>query len=258
MKPLKLVYEKKSKSMAYVDLSLVQFDPSYNRVLVDKRAESMAKEFDPDLIGVPVLSERVVDGKPVLFVVDAQHRIKAARQCGYQHLVACEVHSGLTVAEEARLFRKLNDSKNRKPVCAYDRFRAGLVEGDRATVEITEMISAAGLRVARAAGPRTVCAVEALERAYKNGNLASVLATISAWSDDASCYDGRVIVAVSVFLKRYQVAPQDLANKLTGLSGFEVCNRIRAQYDACRDRGEAARTVLKGIYNARRRSAILE
>ena len=104
-------------------------DPAYQRDFDEKRAKAMAKDLDWARFGVPVVSRRG-DGKVV--VIDAQHRLAAARFAGEgKRSTLCEIHSGLDKRREAELFLKLNGG--RKAIRVFDRYKARMVAREKST-----------------------------------------------------------------------------------------------------------------------------
>jgi len=65
-----------------------------------RRVDKMASTFNPDALGVLILSERK-DG--ALVCLDGMHRYLSARKAGHTDLMESKVFTGLTLAEEASL-----------------------------------------------------------------------------------------------------------------------------------------------------------
>lgn len=100
-------------------------DHRAQRALDMKRVNGMAGDFREESFGVPAVSQRA-DG--TYAVIDGQHRFATMREMGRGNAtVMCQVYCGLTLAEEAQLFRELNDSKQ---LTAADIFRIAVTEGD--------------------------------------------------------------------------------------------------------------------------------
>lgn len=227
-------------------------DERYQREFDEKRARAMADAFDPALFGVPVLSRRA-DG--TLVRIDAQHRLGAAEMAGLGDVpVLCEVHEGLTVAEEAELFLKLNGG--RSAVRAFDKFRARLVAKEPIAIEIVSTLKSLGLKVEKTQAKRSVCAVQALDAVYHRGNLRETLDTLTRWGDgEPAAYENQLIKAVSAFLSEYpQVSVLELAAKLESHAPARVTARLRRTKDQfdCSSR-MAACLAIRDIYNERRK-----
>lgn len=130
------------------------------RKLDERRAATIAAEFDPDKFGIPLVMAR---GRRRL-VVDGQHRVAALRILEWDdQLIECEIHKGLTDAQAADLFIGRNTTVR---VPAVPRFKAAVVAGNPDAIAINEMVESFGLAVAHN-GNNAISAVKALERVYR-------------------------------------------------------------------------------------------
>ena len=98
-------------------------DFSYQRVPSSKKVTKIVKEFSDYAFGVIEVSQRV-NGNYV--VVDGWHRVCAAKLHGLTR-IPCNVHEGMTHAEEAAMFVDLNS--NRKPMSAVQKHIGDLQAG---------------------------------------------------------------------------------------------------------------------------------
>ena len=104
-------------------------DHRAQRQLDMRRVNGMALDFREESFGVPAVSARP-DG--TYAVIDGQHRFATLREMGRGNTaVTCQVYTGLTLAEEAAMFRQLNDSKQ---LTAADVFRIAVTEEDPVAV----------------------------------------------------------------------------------------------------------------------------
>lgn len=103
----------------------VTTDRRAQRGLDPRRVAGMVGNFRPASFGVPSVSLHA-DG--TISVIDGQHRFAALCEMGRGGVsIDCQVYEGLTLAEEAELFKQLNDSKNLTP---SDLFRISVTAGD--------------------------------------------------------------------------------------------------------------------------------
>lgn len=109
----------------------IEVDPSVQRSIVPSRARKLARLFDPGLLGEILVSQRS-DGR--YWVIDGQHRWQAAKNAGVMSL-ACEVFTGLSKADEARLFMGRNDRANIARV-DHDRTLATAEDPDTLNVQM--------------------------------------------------------------------------------------------------------------------------
>lgn len=136
--------------------------PTYQRPTDMKKVDVMADSYDGDALGAVTVSKRA-DGS--LWIVDGAHRAAAALKRGDKRILA-NVHTGLTVAEEAELFLKLNDTKK---VSAIDRFKASVISGDPTSVDINRLVESHGWIVSAGGKDGGIAAVTSLEFLYRGG-----------------------------------------------------------------------------------------
>lgn len=153
-------------TMTTLVVSTLDVDHDVQRPLDEARADRMAENLRLDALGVLHISRR---GKGVHHIIDGQHRAAALRRAGLGDTeVRCVVYEGLSRAEEAAMFVRLNESKN---VLAIDRFRIRVVEGDPIAVAITEILAEFGWRVQSGANAGCFTAVAAIEAIYGGAKL---------------------------------------------------------------------------------------
>lgn len=130
----------------FIALADLQIEPAYQRSAEVPQSRAlivkMARHWDWRLCMPLMVSQR---GES-LYVIDGQHRLRAARMRGdIAHLPCCVVRFE-TPAEEAQMFVQAN--KNRKALTAIDLFRAAVAAGSEAESEAYDLITSAGLKVA--------------------------------------------------------------------------------------------------------------
>lgn len=229
--------------------SALRADMAYQREPDENRVRRIAENFDPELFGVPVLSMRADDS---LYVVDGWHRISALVMVGDDALVQCEVHRGLTVGDEARMFHRLQ--KERRGHTQFGQFKARLCFGEPAAVEIRRIAGRHGLKICTNKSTKTITAVASAERSHKAGVLDEVLTTIIAWdTQDAAALDGFIINCLTDFFRTYEAEPQYVAKKLDKYSSpSRLTKQIKRRVkDYARPRALAAQDELLRLHNYR-------
>jgi len=123
-----------------VGLNDLQVDLAVQRATVPARLRKIAEHFDMILVGELLVSQRADGG---LYVLDGHHRLSAAkRQNGSAPAtLKAEIFTGLSRADEARLFLGRNDRAN---VRSHDRFRNLATLGDQETLGVQMAAQAAG------------------------------------------------------------------------------------------------------------------
>jgi len=241
------------KMFQQVVVDKIQIDFAYQRDFDEARARSMAAAFDESRIGVPVLAQRP---DSTLWVIDGQHRTAAAKIAGRGSMgVLCEIHTGLSRAQEAELFLKLNGG--RKAVRVFDKYKARMVAREPIALEFTRIVESCGLRIGTTHGKYTLCAIQTIESVHtRNKNLAVVLGLVKRWSNsDVRTVDGDLLKDVSNFLVDYadEAEADELLAKLAKVDPAVVARKILGRHDAMRSKRRlAANSVLREIYNTRR------
>jgi hypothetical protein len=172
------------------------------------RVNKIAENLDFDALGVITVSARD-DG--TYHVVDGQTRVAAMKQAGFaEYPMDCKVHSGLSIAQEAALFRLSNDTKQVRPVI---KFVIRVIEGDETAVLLNSILEDHGWRVTGASGKGFFLAVGALEKIYNGGtrfdggNAAACETLIdvltSAWGHNADAVRSELIEGIGLVILQY-------------------------------------------------------
>jgi hypothetical protein len=111
--------------IAALNVGEIFADPTYQRTCDVARARKMAGAWDRRLAGILEVSDRGESHTPRYAVMDGQHRWAAAGYLADPPPLVANVHTGLTVADEAGLFDKLNRQRKQTPRGITGR-RAGL------------------------------------------------------------------------------------------------------------------------------------
>lgn len=224
----RLVSSKHSSNLELVPIEKLYTDTQVQRFLDQRKVEKMVGDFDLDAFGTPVVSLRA-DG--TYHVIDGQHRIAAMKAVGLNDVeISVQVFSGLTLPEEAKMFRLLN---NTTQVAYVDKFRIRVQEGDKDAIHILAVIEKWGWKlVGGGQSDRHFNAVAAMERVYlankarpepmKPDPAERALATLtSAWQHQSAASDGRLLEGIGLVYLRFgdEVNADDLIRKLQAFQG---------------------------------------
>lgn len=226
-----------------VKITDLKTEGMYNRKIQPGRSKRYALEFDENAMSEIVVSER--DG--ILHIVDGQHTVLMAKMIGLEY-VACKIIHGLTLQEEAKLFRTIN--KNRKPQTAPEDFKAAIVADDPTTLGIINIARLFGLEVTDSSGSNKISAVATLKRIVKNGSLdmlSLVLEIVtSAWGGDEESLKGVIINGVFDFLTSHKTAVKKdrLIRKLKEVTPV----KLNAEADTVMIAGSKSRRVEVAIW----------
>jgi hypothetical protein len=189
-------------------------DETIQRSLNEGRVRQITRDFMLHAVGTICVSHR---DNGELVVIDGRHRTEAMKVLGLDSPVNAEVFEGLTLADEAALFRVRN---NTEKVGFIDRFRVRLIEGDDIALGVQALAKKYGWGVV-GHDPELpqLLSVRKLESIYRND---SVLAewtlriVTEAWNHDLDSVDHRILGGIDMFLRRYwgDVIPEEVAVKV--------------------------------------------
>lgn len=199
-------------------------DPTVQRGVDKQRVDRIAADYRVDALGTVVVSHRA-DG--TFHIIDGQHRVQATIAAGYgDRTLTCLVYDGLTLADEAAMFRRLNNARAVMPV---DRFRVRVVEGDPVAVALNHTLNRHGWEVQQSKAAGAFAAVIALEAIYKGklngpgdtGQVCDTLISVitEAWGHDAAGVRSEVIGGIGAVLLRHN-SQVDLPKLVSALAQF--------------------------------------
>lgn len=189
-------------------------DETIQRPLNEVRVRQISRDFMLHAVGTVCVSQR--EGGE-LIVIDGRHRTEAMKRNGLDNYINAEVFEGLTLADEAALFRVRN---NTEKVGFMDRFRVRLIEGDEIALGVQELAKKLGWGVV---GNDTdlpqIQSVKKLESIYRNDPIVAewVLRIVTeTWNHDVQSVDHRILGGLDMFLRRYwgDVIPEEVSTKL--------------------------------------------
>lgn len=193
-------------------------DHTYQRELDTRRAKQLAEAWDPRMAGIVEVSERAEGQSPRFAVIDGQHRVAAAALLPEPPVMVVNVHSGLSIEEEAALFDKLN--RQRRAPTTWDHWRSRKIANDEtvtaieaAVAKITDPIGKTPRLVINPA-PKdgNVRCTSTLEKLAELGGPKLVEDTLQliydCWDDRLEAYDAPIVHGVGLLL-HYLGKPTD-------------------------------------------------
>jgi len=242
----------------WLTFSKMLVDPTYQRAENQAEIRHIAANHRPAALGTPVLSAREdAAGNVTFWVLDGQQRRAGSLLAGYDEVILCDVHYGLTAAEEAQLFLDLNF---RKDVAAGDKFRAALAAEEEEALAIKAVLDSLDIKLGDPRGFTAVAKARALVR-KKNG-LAQfhwALATLQRVYDTGSggVYDGRLVDGFATFIRHHdgKFTQTDLEKKLrtAGRDTTDLINDANTLRDVHRYQvGTAVANTIIRYYNVHR------
>lgn len=215
------------RTTEFIKVDDLFIDHAVQREMIPARTKRLMAEFDPDSLGVLTVNRR---DDATNSVVDGQHRAEMLRRLSFgDWKVKCDVYHELSLEDEARLWRRLNNT--RRPT-AYDDFKAALVEGDAEAVAINRITESFGITIGDQTRDGQVRCVNVLRQVYRGGRsngvathpeaLAAALGVlVESWGSVAPALDGAVIYGLGLLFLRYgdEIDKQSLAQKLAKFPG---------------------------------------
>jgi hypothetical protein len=174
-------------SIEWVHTSQLTVDKSYQRSIDNEGSRrliaSIAANFDWRLCAPLVVSRRA-DGSKV--IIDGQHRWAAAVRRGDLLQLPCCLFTYASPKDEARMFIVAN--RARKPMNRLDDFHAALAAADEDALEISRLVTEAGLTIARntsstAWKPREVAFTSSIATAIRRHSEAVISAALTCMAE---------------------------------------------------------------------------
>lgn len=252
-----------SEAAAYpmaLNVAEIFVDHSYQRVCDVARARTMAATWDRRLAGIVEVSDRGGSAMPRYAVIDGQHRWAAAGFLKDPPTLVANVHEGLTIADEAALFDKLN--RQRKQPSPWDHWRARRAAGDNAVLAIERTAADHGFEVTDRVREGSLWCISTLEKITASAGgldlLRSVLTVLSAaWGPQRSAYEAPIVHGLAMTL--YTFADRCDADRMIAALAEIPPQRIRLQASTMRDGGtpgSLAKLAAVAIANQYNRKAV--
>lgn len=239
--------------------SQLMVDPSVQRQLDGVRAASIAGDFEFESIGVIHVSRRA---NGTYHIMDGQHRVAAMRVLGMAETpVPTHLYEGLNKAAEARMFRRLN---NTRQVPALDRFLVRIQEGDVVACEISDILRSHGWTIAKSGNRGSFFAVSAMEKVFraKEGGDAETCDSLikiatAAWGHNSDALRAEIVGGMGIMLRRHPNLDMDkLTHELGRQEGgpLGLISRARQLHGIRSGRiADSMAEILVNHYNSRRK-----
>lgn len=227
-------------------------DPNVQRSLRKARVTTMAAKFRPEALGVITTSYRSMKR---VHIIDGQHRYRAAEAARYTGPIQTMEYRGLTIPQEAALFRLLNETEK---VSKIDEFLVACVAQDPDALRLAGFLADNGWAVGIKGTQGRLSAISSLERVYKMNPdaAAATLAVITkAYGHQPAAVQGSLIEGLGRVLARYgtNVNLNRMADKLSAVPGGPNGLVGNARGQSFTRTGtlatQVARVIVNDIYN---------
>ena len=239
--------------------SSLLMDERIQRAIRPGHLKAMTAKLDLDALGVIIVSRRADD---TLTVLDGQHRIRALVDAGMGDWpVTCKVFDGLTLAEEAGLFRRYNTTSKTN---ALEDLQKAIIEGEPEAVAIAKIAKRFGLRIALQSGPGVIACATALRKVYRHDKTGPAALSFAlhvgtgAWGAHSDSVDSHLVQGLGDLYVRYgedidrAALTRKLAKHKGGARGVIGQAKTLADLEHLTVHRAVARVAL-GLYNRGRR-----
>jgi len=234
-------------------------DPQVQRAIKRSRVAKMAADFTPAALGVLTTSYRSAER---IHIIDGQHRYEAAEAAGYTDLITTNEYHGLSIPQEAALFRKLNATEKVSPV---DQFFVACIEGRPESLFLSRVLTDNGWTLATSTATGKISAIRALERVYAldpNAAAATIATLTSAYGHIPAAVQGAMVEGLGRMLAKYGSAVNltDLAQRLAASPGGPDALVGYARGQKLARSGNLSTQIawaITNLYNQRRRTSAL-
>jgi hypothetical protein len=233
--------------------------PEVQRIPPTKKlVKEIADNLDISALGTFHVSQRS-DG--TFSLLDGQRRKLALQMRGMgNYRVNALIYVGLTVAQEARMFRRLNTSRQ---VGAFDDFDKGVTEGDERDIGILKVMAKISWEVSRANKPGKCACVKSLRRVWDhdgNGSLLARTVTVldGAFGRDKNTMSGSLVEGLAKCLAGSFIEQEAMIEKLRARHASPISlisvARARAQIERGSLRDNIA-YIIEKIFASRKTQA---
>lgn len=240
----------------WVPVEALFSDHRYQRDVDMARVQAMAAEFDPDAINQITVSERP-GGR--FAVLDGFHRVELMRYLGWaDQKMPAFIYQGLTLAEEAALFRKLN--ADRRQPSRLVLFKSAVTAGDPDAVAMNEIFIRLGLSPSSGPGARNIRSLGKAEKIVKLAGPQVLEMTLTvmlgAWDGNDDALNGDLLSGIALLIYSTSVDPKHLRERLSDHTPGMVLNKAKVTKDVNSELTlpAAVATVVTSFYNSRLRA----
>lgn len=209
-----------NSSIQNVQLSKLRVSPAAQRELKEGRVTSLLADFNPEMLGYPVVSQRSGN----FYVIDGQHRVEVVKRwlgTGWERQnIPCRVYIGLSEREEALMFLELNDVL---AVTAFDKFKVAVTSGRSDESNVKKAVESVGLHIAREKHDNAVSCVSTLLKVYRRSDAKTLGRALSIANQafGAPGMTNHVIDGIALVCERYngELNDADAIERLAQLRG---------------------------------------
>lgn len=205
------------------------YKAAYNRKINRSWVNAIKREWRDELENPAIVSYR--DGR--YYIVDHQHQVQAKYElngCDPNLLIRCDVRTGLTLAQEAELYYRLNVSSKK---LSFAEKLIGLIEaGDANAVRFRETVEKSGWVI----GSNSLSAVKEAWKIFNTAEgeqrLTEILVTANkCWPGEPSGISSQMLRGFAVFFRNHPDYKKDrLVKTLSQCQPSELMRKASSYY----------------------------
>jgi hypothetical protein len=233
----------------------VEIDERVQRPLDEILVNKIAKKFNERALGAVTISVREQDGVERYILLDGQQRMNGAARAGFKGRVRAIFFYGLTLQQEAEMFRELNTKHS---VSAFHKFRVALTEELPGPVAIKAILDEMNVPLSTNLGFSAVSVAERVAKLQGGPDsfrwALKVIHEVYGRDTPRQIYNGVVVEALALLHNTFgnQIDTKRLVEKLlTKGSGVAGVNFIVGQGRTNRsvDKGSLVPNVMNAYIN---------
>lgn len=232
-------------------------DHTYQRPVDPPRSRKIAREWDRRLAGILEVSDRGPESSPRYAVIDGQHRWAAATLLDSAPALVANVHTGLTIQEEAELFDRLN--RERRRITTWDHWHARKAADDPNVLRIEKAVQKMDLTISSIPKDGNIRCTATLEKLVKLGGVKLIEQTLQlildTWGRRLDAYDAPIVHGVGLVLHHISTDDIDYERLFNALLDI-MPRQLKTHALGLRDSGVTTGTqpvlvaiAICGVYN---------
>lgn len=230
-------------------------DMSYQSPVKENQVKRILKNFDKDSLDAITVNLRP---NGFYYIIDGQHRVEVLKRLNIS-TVPAKIHVGLSLEEEAKLYRNINTRPTKSPNSIA---KADITQGDENAELINFSVLQAGMQIDydnQNLKYGFISAYKSLERIYlKYGNsgLTETLKFIKdTYGNERRFFQGYIMEGFAKFLSTYysDLKINDLSKRLKQKGFDDFMAEINKQRPSFGSKKECLPFVVADIYNKKRR-----
>lgn len=230
-------------------------DMSYQSPVKEGQVKRILKNFDRDSLDAITVNLRE---NGFYYIIDGQHRVEVLKRLNIP-TVPAKIHVGLSIEEEAKLYRNINTRPTKSPNSIA---KANITQGDEKAELINFSVLQGGMQIDYDnQNPKYgyITAYKSLERVFEKHRGSGLTETLKfikeTYGDERRFFQGYIIEGFAKFLSTYydDLKLNELSKRLKQKGFDDFMAEVNKQKPSFGSKKECLPFVLADIYNKQRR-----